>query len=288
VTVEQQSNGQKPVEVSEAVERAVIDEERSEILQQLEDWLEIPMLVLSFAWIVLLIVDVVWGLSPILETANTVIWIIFIVEFAFRFTIAPHKVSFLKSNWLTAISLLAPGLRLLRIARLARVLRLARVTRGLRLLRVVSSLNRGMRSLGAAMNRRGFGYVLLLTIIVALVGAAGMLAFESGAVAGTGARINTYGDALWWTAMALTTMGSDYFPVTPEGRVLGFILALYAFAVFGYVTATLATFFVGRDAESTEGEIAGTANVEALHREMVLLREELHAVREGLKTGAGS
>ena len=44
----------------------------------------------------------------------------------------------------------------------------------------------------------------------------------------------------------MTTMGSDYFPQTAEGRVLCFILAIYAFAVFGYVTATLATFFVGR------------------------------------------
>jgi voltage-gated potassium channel len=87
--------------------------------------------------------------------------------------------------------------------------------------------------------------------------------------------------------MALTTMGSDYFPLTPEGRILGFLIALYAFAVFGYLTATLATFFVGRDAESAEGEIAGALSVEELRTEIVLLREELRAVGEGLKrTGA--
>jgi len=40
--------------------------------------------------------------------------------------------------------------------------------------------------------------------------------------------------------MVMTTMGSDYFPRTTQGRVLCF-----AHAVFGYVTATLATFFVG-------------------------------------------
>ena len=285
--MEQQSGEQAPVKGVERVERQVIDEERNEILHQIEDWLEIPMLVLSLAWIVLFVVDVVWGLSPILETANTVIWIIFIIEFAVRFTLAPHKLDFLKSNWLTAISLLAPGLRLLRIARLARVLRLARVTRGLRLLRVVSSLNRGMRALGAAFRRRGFGYVVVLTVVVALAAAAGILAFEGGVPEGQGGVIRTYGDALWWTAMALTTMGSDYFPLTPEGRILGFLVALYAFAVFGYLTATLATFFVGRDAESAEGEIAGALSVEELRREIVLLREELRAVGEGLKrTGA--
>ncbi len=59
----------------------------------------------------------------------------------------------------------------------------------------------------------------------------------------------------------MTTMGSDYSPKTPEGRVLCFFLALYAFAVFGYVTATLATFFIGRDADDDEAELAGAKSV---------------------------
>jgi voltage-gated potassium channel len=37
---------------------------------------------------------------------------------------------------------------------------------------------------------------------------------------------------------------------TPEGRLLCFLLALYAFSVFGYVTAALATFFDGQDADT--------------------------------------
>jgi len=61
------------------------------------------------------------------------------------------------------------------------------------------------------------------------------------------AGIHDYGTALWWTAMLMTTMGSAYWPQTGEGRILCVLLALYAFAVFGYVTATLATFFVSRD-----------------------------------------
>ena len=52
------------------------------------------------------------------------------------------------------------------------------------------------------------------------------------------AGIDSYGTALWWTAMLLTTMGSD------TGRrqrraPAGWVLALYSFAVFGYVTALL-------------------------------------------------
>ena len=133
------------------------------------------------------------------------------------------------------------------------------------------------------MGRRGFGYVALLTVIVAVVGAAGMFAFEGQAASASGARgLHSYGDALWWTAMALTTMGSDYFPLTPEGRILGFLLALYAFAVFGYVTATLATFFVGTDAQSRQTDKAAGTDIEAIRREMVALRTEIEALRIGL------
>jgi voltage-gated potassium channel len=82
---------------------------------------------------------------------------------------------------------------------------------------------------------------------------------------------------LWWTAMVMTTMGSQYWPQTLEGRLLCLFLSLYAFAVFGYVTATLATFFVGRDAESSDAELAGAAQLAALREELRGLREDLRA-----------
>ena len=50
--------------------------------------------------------------------------------------------------------------------------------------------------------------------------------------------------------MLLTTMGSDYWPRTPEGRLLCVLLAVYAFAVFGYVTAAIAAYFVGKDRDA--------------------------------------
>jgi len=128
------------------------------------------------------------------------------------------------------------------------------------------------------MGRRGFGYVLALTGLMTLAGAAGMYAFERD-VAGT--AITSYGTALWWTVMVMTTMGSEYWPRSAEGRALCVLLALYAFAVFGYVTATLATYFVGRDAESGEGELAGAASIEALRGEIAALRAELRASRDG-------
>jgi voltage-gated potassium channel len=255
--------------------RERIKEERRGLVAQLEDWLDIPMLILGFVWLGLLIYEFIWSLSPALEMFGTIIWIIFILDFALKFLLAPDKTDYLKASWLTALSLLIPALRVFRIFRVFRVLRAARAVRGVRLFRVLTSLNRGMKALGASFSRRGFGYVVALSLIVVFAGAAGMLNFESDMENG----IKTYGDALWWTAMMITTIGSDYFPQSIEGRVLCFVLALYGFAVFGYVTATLATYFVGRDAENAETEMVGAADINALRGEIALLREEIKILR---------
>lgn len=249
--------------------RQEIDREREQLLARMQDWLETPLIVLAFAWLALFVVEVVRGVGPFLTVLGYVIWGIFVFEFALGLALAPRKRAYLKDNWLKALALAAPALRVLRLARL---LRLARVSRGLRLLRVLSSANRGMNALAASMQRRGFGYVLASTLIVTVAGAAGMYAFEGG----EGARgLDSYGSALWWTAMIMTTMGSEVWPQTPAGRLLCLFLSLYAFAVFGYVTAALASFFVGREAQSEAGEIAGAAAMRALHEEIAALRREL-------------
>jgi voltage-gated potassium channel len=258
------------------LEQEDLERERYELLQRLEDLLETPMLILAFVWLALLIGELIWGESPAFEIIGTSIWAIFILNFAVEFILAPRKGAYLKSNWLTVISLLVPALRIFRVFRVARLLRLTRVGRGLRLFRVISSLNRGMRALAANLRRRGFGYVIALTLLVVFAGAAGMYAFENEIPGG----LNSYGEALWWTTMIMTTLGSQYWPQTFEGRVLCVFLALYAFAIFGYVTATLATFFVGRDAEDNEAELAGANELATLRQELNALRNEIRALSQ--------
>ena len=248
-----------------------LESQRSQSLEQLEGWLELPMIVLGFGWLALLVVELTWGLSRFLEVAGRLIWIIFILEFVLRLTLAPRKIPFLRKNWLTVIALVIPALRVFRIFRAIRVLRLARVARGVRLVRVVTSINRGMSALGTAMERRGLGYVVALTVIVTLAGAAGMYAFEKDVPDG----LNSYGVALWWTAMLLTSIASEYWPKTAEGRLLCLLLSVYGFAVFGYRTASLASFFIGRDAEREDAELPNAASIRELRAEILALRNEL-------------
>lgn len=268
---------QRGIKESQSQEKEVIDQERFEVLQQIEALLEPIVMALGFVWLALLIVELVWGTSPFVQTVVWVIWGIFLIDFLVRFVLAPIKWRYLKSNWLTALSLLVPALRIFRIAYIARLLYAARTARGLALFRVLSSLNRGLRALRAHIRRRGVGYVLALSTLISLVGAAAMYFFELGA---PGGGFKSYWDALYWTGMMMTTMGSAYWPVTSEGRVLAFLLSLYSFTMFGYITATLATFFIGREAESDESELATIKLIQSLRDEVIALRAEVQDLRD--------
>jgi voltage-gated potassium channel len=254
-----------------------LDQERSEILQQLEDWLETPMLVLGIFWLGLFIIELVWGLTPLLEALGITIWIAFIIDFCIKLLLAPHRIAYLKHNWLLVFSLFVPAVRTLRILRIIQPLQSIHAVRGLQLLQVMTRTNKGMRLLATSIGRRGFGYVIGATTIITFVGAAGIYAFEREypLQGGQGNGISDYAAALWWTAMVMTTIGSDYFPKTAEGRVLCFLLSLYAVGVCGYVTATLATFFVSQDAKS---EPTGEASIQSLQEEIAALRTDIQAL----------
>lgn len=257
-------------------EKEQLREERWTALHQLEDWLDGPVVLLSFVWLGLFIAEMVWGLGPVLQGAVYAIWAVFIIDFLLRFVLAPDKSAYLRANVLTMLSLALPALRALRAFRALRVLRAARALRGARLVQVVGSMNRAMAAIKSSMRRRGLGYVVLLTAAVILAGAAGMHALE-GAAGSKG--FGTYGDALWWTAMIITSLGSEFWPQTPEGRVLGFLVSLYGFGVFGYITAAVASILVGGDVRREE-RAAGDRAVAEMRKDIAALREEIRS-REG-------
>ena len=244
--------------------------QRYRLLAEIHRLMEKPLIVLGIAWFGLIIVQLIWGLSGTEQTVIYVIWGIFIVDFGLRFIIAPAKIRFLKSNWFTGVALLAPALNILRIIPVLGALPSAQ----LQILRLLSGVNRAMAALAMVMGRRGFGYAVLLTTIVTLAGAAGMYGFERSY---PGTELTSYGTSVWWTAMLMTTLGSDYFPHTEPGRILGLLLAIYAFSIFGYITASIASYFIDRDASSPKASVAGEHSVEALRRDISALRDEVRA-----------
>lgn len=206
------------------------------LLMQIEHLVEKPAIFLAFVWLILLLLEFTQGLSRELEWLSISIWIFFIIEFIVKIIIAPEKGMFLKRNILTLLSLLIPAIRAVRIFSVARFFRT------IRLAKVIGTLNRSLKSLNRIMKHRAVGFVFLFSMVVLFAGAAGMHAFEKE----TG-HLATYGESIWWTAMLLITIGSDYWPLTPEGRMLAFIIAFYGFTVLGYITATIASLFIEQD-----------------------------------------
>jgi len=244
-----------------------VKNERRKLLRSIEQTLEGPMIILGFVWLVLLVVEFVWGINKFLEYVTLGIWGIFIVDFVIKITLAPEKIYFLRKNWLTAISLFIPALRIFRVFRFVRLLR---GLQGVKLVRVIASFNRSLKSLRKTMQRRAVGYVMAISLIVIFAGAAGMYALENPTPGFT-----SYGLALWWTAMRVITAGNEFYPATPEGRSLGFLIAVFGYSIFGYVTATFASYFIGRDAEEKDAPIAGSKEVEELKTEIMALRKLL-------------
>lgn len=241
--------------------------ERATLVMRLEAMLEGPLVFLGFVWMVLLVIELIYGLTPALNVISICIWVIFVIDFTVKLILAPEKIAYLKRSWLVLISLVIPAIRVLRVFRL---FRLTRGLRGIRLVKMVASLNRSMKGLSATMHRRGMKYAILLTLFVVFSGAAGMYAFEKEA------GLESYGEALWWTAMIITSIASEFWPVSGEGKVLCLLLSIYGFCVFGYITATLASFFVGRDAEEKQAPLAGADDIRELRQEIARLREAVN------------
>ena len=191
-------------------------------LKRFERSVEIPMLVLSVVFLVVLVL-------PILDThlsrrwmdaiseADIVIWIIFAAEYVIRLVLAPYKLRFIWKNPLDLVVVAVPLLRPLRLARLARLARVGALT-GL-----VSRRSRGRLHIEIAVQ------VVLVAAVIVFVGAVGILDVERNA---PGSNIQTFPDALWWAVTTVTTVGyGDKFPVTGQGRLIGTVVMLTGIAI---------------------------------------------------------
>lgn len=246
-------------------------DDRYRLLRTVEAKFELPMVLLGFVWLGLLVAELVTGLSPVLRTAGTVIWALFVIDFVLRMWLAVDRFHYLRRNWLSAVSLAVPALRMFRALRAVALLR---GVRGVRVVRVAGAMNRALRALGKTFRRRGFLYVVAASVLIVVLGAAAILAFEGQTVG-----FQNYGDALWWTAMMVLSVGSEVWPDSAEGRSLAFFLALYGFSILGYVAASLTSFFLDQDAHDDRAGLVGARDLRSLQAEIRALRSELERRR---------
>lgn len=92
-----------------------------------------------------------------------------------------------------------------------------------------------------------------------------------------GTVINSFGVALWWTVVTISTVGyGDYTPVTTEGRFVAAGVMVSGLMLVGAVTASFATWLIERL------RVEGQADRAATHRDLLELHDRLADLRADL------
>ncbi|NLP84658.1 two pore domain potassium channel family protein [Microbacterium sp. CFH 90308] len=179
--------------------------------------------------------------GPVRMVATVVIfvtWAMFIVDYLVRLMLARQKWQWFRSHLSALAFALVPVLRLVRL---------------LRVLTRVPGL------------RPSAGRVLRTQILVYGAGAAAILIYISSLAVleverhAPGATITTFGIALWWACVTVTTTGfGDYTPVTDAGRWVGVGLMFGGVALAGVITATLASWVLERAGRGNDDQEPAT------------------------------
>ena len=166
----------------------------------------------------------------VLNIASTAIYVVFVLDLLARFIVEiPHLrrlsswISFFRVNWLSILATLVPAFRSLR------VLRVLMVLRGIAPYMITRTHQVGM--------------IVAVSLPLVLYTAA-ISVFEAERYA-EGSNIQSFGDALWWSLVSVTTVGyGDSFPVTTEGRAVAGLLMFVGIGLFSSLTALLAAWVV--------------------------------------------
>jgi voltage-gated potassium channel len=211
---------------------------------------EIPVLIAALLVVPVIVIEEQAASRSWLSVAavlNWAIWLAFLAEYVTVLLATDAKWAYTKKSWLSVVIIAAsfpllPGvlssIRLLRLARLTRVLRL------LRLVRLAAVISKGTDTVQAVFGKRGVGFALMLTVLVAL-GAGGLFALlEPGS--------GSFADSMWWAVVTITTVGyGDIYPATALGRIAGVVVMLVGIGFVAILTAAIAAHFV----ESQESDL---------------------------------
>ena len=192
---------------------------------------EVPLLLLAVAFLIAYAWPVLDprldpDLATVLVIASWTVWAAFAIDFVVRLALAEQRWPYARSHWYDVALIVLPMLRPLRL---------------LRLLALARFINRSATS---SLVGRVSTYVIGTAVMSALLAAIAMLDVEQDA---SGANITSFGDALWWSATTVTTVGyGDRFPVTSEGRLIAVALMIVGIATVGAIIASITGWIVAQ------------------------------------------
>jgi voltage-gated potassium channel len=203
------------------------------MMSRVERWehrTEVPLLLLALAFLVAYAWPVIdpeldRDLRGFLFAGSWTLWAAFAADFGIRLALAKGgRKHYALTHWYDVLLVLVPLLRPLRLLRLVAVIRIF------------------SRTAAGSLNGRVLMYSIGVALVSMMLGALATLDVEQDA---KGANITTFPNAIWWATNTVTTVGyGDFYPITPQGRLVAAGLMLVGIGVVGGVTAAFAAWLV--------------------------------------------
>ncbi len=234
-------------------------------LERFEKRVEWPLAIVAVIFLAAYSVQVLVPLpghwNGAIEIILWVTWGVFVVDYFARLWLATDRLRWFVRHLFDLAIVVLPILRPLRL---------------LRLVVLVSALQ---KAIGGAVRGRVVVYTASSAVLLLYAGSLAILEAEHSQ---PGTKINTFGDALWWSICTVTTVGyGDESPVTGTGRLVAALLMIGGIGLVGIITAMLASWIVQRVAqEDNEYQAATAAQIEALHE---AVRPQLEGLRNEIQ-----
>jgi voltage-gated potassium channel len=228
-------------------------------LQRWQQAVQWPLAAAAVLFLVAYSVEVLGALDGPAATVPEIViwstWLLFLVDYVVSLSLAESRGRWFISHLFDLLVVILPMLR------------------PLRLLRLVTLFSVLQRTSGAAFRGRIILYVAVASGLLVYVAALAMLDAERGG----GGGIQSFGDALWWAFVTITTVGyGDLAPTTAVGRLIAVGIMIGGIALIGVVTATLASWIVEKvDSRADRDRVATAVEVAALHAELSALRSAM-------------
>ncbi len=187
-----------------------------------------------------------------LDLATWVIWGAFALEFGVKIALAGDRLHYLQTHWFDVLVVLLPMFRVFQALTVMSMI----PALPLPFLQLTAFMGRGMQGLWWFLRIYQIGYLIGLTAIVTVAGALAVSMLERGEPA---SQVRTFGDALWWSAALMTTIGSELAPRTLGGRAVALAMMLYAMTVAVYLIGAVSAHLLARWAETPAGGLSGTS-----------------------------